>query len=84
VLPSDEHADDGRTFVIFSGLTSVGTHGAAAFFASASSMRRLMARLKQEGYERLPRSYQVVVRCRASDDALLIGYSYETHRVIAR
>jgi hypothetical protein len=84
VLPSDEHADDGRTFVIFSGLTSVGTHGAAAFFASASSMRQLMARLKQEGYERLPRSYQVVVRCRASDDALLIGYSYETHRVIAR
>jgi len=84
VLPSEDHANDGRTFVIFSGLTSVGTHGAATLFTSPNHVRQLIDRLKKEAYGRLPRSYQVVVRCRASEDTLLLGYSYETHQVIAR
>jgi len=84
VLPSDEHSRDGGAFVIFSGLTSVGTHGAAAFFTSPANMKDLMVRLKREGYAGLPSSYQVVVRCRASEDSQLLRYSYEAHQVITR
>ena len=84
VLPSDEHSRDGGAFVIFSGLTSVGTHGAAAFFTSPANIKDLMVRLKREGYAGLPSSYQVVVRCRASEDSQLLRYSYEAHQVITR
>jgi hypothetical protein len=56
VLPSNKHADEGHTIVIFSGLTPVGSHGAAAFFTSGESMRRLRKRLKEEGRRSLPRS----------------------------
>lgn len=84
VLPSDKHADDGHTIVIFSGLTSVGSHGAATFFTAAESMRKLLNRLKAEGHGSLPRSYQVLVRCRGSEDTQLVFYDYEAHQVLAR
>ncbi len=82
VLPSDRSG--GKTVVVFSGLTSVGAHGAAAFFTSAASMSGLKVRLRNEGYSQWPRSYQVVVHCRASEDTQLLSYDYESHRVIAK
>ena len=84
VLPSNKEADDGHTIIIFSGLTSVGSHGAAAFFTSGDSMRKFRDRLKSEGHGSLPRSYQVVVRCRANEDTQLVFHDYETHEVLAR
>jgi hypothetical protein len=82
VLPSDENADDGRTLVVFSGLTSVGINGAASFFSSPQSMRDFAVRLSKEGVAQFPRSYQVLLRCRASEDAQLLSYSYEAHQVL--
>ena len=84
VLPSNKHADEGHTIVIFSGLTPVGSHGAAAFFTSGESLRKLQKRLKEEGHRSLPRSYQIVVRCRANEDTQLVFQDYETHEVLAR
>ena len=84
VLPNDHAAEGDRSIVVFSGLTSVGTHGAATFFTSAGDLRNLQDRFVKDGYATWPRSFQVVVRCRASADAQLISYSYETHEVLAR
>ncbi len=84
VLPGDDPSDAGRYIVVLSGLTSAGTHGAAAFFTSAANLRALQDRFRKEGIQGWPRSYQVVVRCRASEDTQLIGYEYESHVVIAR
>ena len=84
VLPNDHSAEGDRSIVVFSGLTSVGTHGAATFFTSAGDLRKLQERFVKDGYATWPRSFQVVVRCRASSDAQLLSYSYETHEVLAR
>ena len=84
VLPSDPGTDDGHTIVVFSGLTSAGTHGAAAFFTSATDLARLGKHFQSEGLTRWPRSYQVVVRCRTSEDTQLLAYTYETHQVIEK
>ena len=84
VLPNDHAAEGDRSIVVFSGLTSVGTHGAATFFTSAGDLRNLQDRFVKEGYGTWPRSFQVVVRCRASADAQLLSYSYETHEVLVR
>jgi hypothetical protein len=84
VLPNDSSADGDRTIVVFSGLTSVGTHGAAAFFTSNINLRDLAERFRSEGLSGWPRAFQVIVRCRASDDAQLLSYDYETHDVLMR
>ena len=84
VLNNDAAPDDPRTLVLFSGLTSVGTHGAAAFFSSAKSMQELKKRFEREGINGFPHSYQVIIRCRASQDAQLLSYSYEAHGLISR
>jgi hypothetical protein len=68
--------DGGRTLV-FSGMTSVGTHGAAEFFSRADGLREVRKRMGG----RLPAEYQVVVRC-ASNDTLLLGTEYAGHRVV--
>ena len=31
-----------------------------------------------------PKSYQVVVRCRTSDDSQLLSYAYETHEILIK
>jgi hypothetical protein len=64
--------------VVFSGITSTGTQGAAEFFASPTSMRELRSRLQGN---RFPASYQVVVRC-TFINRLLLAYEYHSHRVI--
>jgi hypothetical protein len=71
---------DGKRFgmVVFSGITSTGTQGAAEFFSSPRSMRELRSRM---GNGPFPSSYQVVVRCTFSNK-LLLAYEYHSHRVL--
>jgi len=66
--------------VVFSGITSTGTQGAAEFFASPKSMSELRARFQGE---RFPLAYQVVVRC-TFINRLLLAYEYHSHRIIRR
>ena len=84
VLPNHHSADGDRTIVVFSGLTSVGTHGAAAFFTSVGDLTGLADKFHAEGLKGWPKAFQVVVRCRASEDAQLLSYTYETHDVLIR
>jgi hypothetical protein len=83
VLPGEGEAAGPHRTVIFSGLTSVGTHGAAEFFSRPELLRGLRDRFRAEGFSRFPSAYQVLVRCH-SDDTLLLGTEYVTHRTIAR
>ena len=83
VLPNDRSAEGDRTIVVFSGLTSAGTHAAAAFLTSNINLRDLAERFRREGVPGWPRAFQVIVRCRASDDVQLLSYSYETYDVRA-
>ena len=79
VTPTPGAAADQRS-VIISGLTSVGSQGAAEFFSSPKAMRALLDRLHQEGYSGFPSAYQVVVHCNSSD-TLLLSAEYQAHAV---
>jgi hypothetical protein len=83
VLPGEGEAAGPHHTVIFSGITSVGAHGAAEFFSQADSLQALSRVFQAEGVRGFPSAYQVVVRCR-SDDTLLLGTEYVAHRIIAR
>jgi hypothetical protein len=83
VLPADGEGTPLHHVVIFSGLTSVGTQGAAEFFARPESLRVLRDKLMAQGYADFPSAYQVIVRC-TSNDTLLLSEEYAGHRVIAR
>jgi hypothetical protein len=83
VLPADGEGTPLHHVVIFSGLTSVGTEGAAEFFARPESLKVLREKLVAQGYADFPSAYQVVVRC-SSNDTLLLSEEYAGHRVIAR
>jgi hypothetical protein len=83
VLPGEGEAAGLHRTVIFSGITSVGTHGAAEFFSRPELLRALRDRFRSEGLSGFPSAYQVLVRCR-SDDTLLLSTDYLTHRTIAR
>ena len=84
VLAGEPGGSGPRTLVVVSGLTSVGAHGAASFFSSARDMRQLRDRFEREGVKGFPPSYQVIVRCRASEDSQLLTFAYETHRALGR
>lgn len=71
VLPSEGQPESNRRTIIFSGLGSVGTHGAADFFSSPEHLAELRQRFRREGVSGFPRAYQVVVRCKWSDGLLL-------------
>jgi hypothetical protein len=83
MLPGEGESDGLHHTLIFSGLTSVGAHGAAEFFSRPETLHILRERLAAAGYKKFPSAYQVLVRCR-SDDTLLLGTEYVTFRVIAR
>ena len=83
-LQNESSADGDRSIVVISGLTSAGINGAAAFFTSSRDLRALSERFHKDGLPGWPRAFQVVVRCRASDDAQLLSYAYETHDVLMR
>ena len=82
VLQNESSADGDRSVVVFSGLTSAGICGAAAFFTSSRDLRALAERFRKDGLQRWPRAFQVVVRCRASNDAQLLSSAYETHDIL--
>ena len=83
VLPAEGEANGPHRMVIFSGITSVGTQGAAEFFSNQDRLRELRSHLKAEGLSGFPRAYQIVVRC-ASNDTLLLFTEYAAHRVLAK
>ena len=83
VLPAGGEGTPLHHVLIFSGMTSVGTQGAAEFFARPESLRALREKLAAQGYTDFPSAYQVVVRC-TSNDTLLLSAEYAAHRVIAR
>ena len=77
-------SDRGRLgMVVFSGVTSVGTHGAAEYFASPRSLQALLERFNQQGIRSFPPAYQIVVKCRF-ENYELIASEYCAHRVIQR
>ena len=81
---NNRDSDRGRLgMVVFSGVTSAGTQGAAEFFSSADSLRTLRTVFSKSGINDFPPAYQVVVRCTFSD-SLLLSYDYETHRILQR
>ena len=67
--------------VVFSGITSAGTHGAAEFFSSPRSLRNLRTILAREGVNAFPAAYQVVVKC-TFNNSLLVAYEYHSHRIL--
>ena len=69
--------------VVFSGITSAGTQGAAEFFASAHSLRHLRSIFAREGINGFPPAYQVVVKC-TCNNMLLVSYEYRLHKVLQR
>jgi len=83
VLPAEGEVAGPHHVLIFSGMTSVGTQGAAEFFSRPESLQVLREKLAAQGYAHFPAAYQVVVRC-ASNDTLLLSAEYAAHRVIAR
>jgi hypothetical protein len=75
-------SDRGRLgTVIFSGITSTGTQGAAEFFSSPRSLRELRGIFASEGVKGFPPAYQVVVTCTFSN-MLLVAYQYHSHRIL--
>ncbi len=77
-------SDRGRLgTVVFSGITSAGTHGAAEYFASARSLRDLRTVFAREGIRGFPVAYQVVVKCKFSR-MLLVSYEYHSHRILQK
>jgi len=83
MLPAEGETAGPRRLLIFSGITSVGTHGAAEYFSRPEGLNVFLRRLAAEGYTKFPAAYQIVVRC-ASSDTLLLSTEYVTHRVIKR
>ncbi|HTS63993.1 MAG TPA: hypothetical protein VMH28_18345 [Candidatus Acidoferrales bacterium] len=83
MLPGEGETAGPHRTLIFSGLTSVGAHGAAEFFSRPEGLTVFLRHLASEGYRGFPSAYQVVVRC-ASSDTLLVSTEYAAHRVIAR
>ena len=84
VLQNDTTPDGAHSVVVLSGLTSAGIHGAAAFFTSGTDLKNLEERFRRDGVKRWPKSYQVIVRCRASNDSQLLSYAYETHDMLMK
>ena len=72
---------DGLGMVIFSGITSGGTQGAAEFFSSPQKLHALRQSLVREGLHSFPPAYQVVVKCTFSN-LLLLQDEYSFHRVL--
>ena len=69
--------------VIFSGITSTGTQGAAEYFCSPGALKDLRKRLARDGAHGFPSAYQVVVKCRFANLSL-VSYEYHSHRILEK
>ncbi len=67
--------------VVFSGITSVGTAGAAEYFTSPQALQSLRAVFAHEGVSGFPPAYQVVVKCKF-ENMLLVSEEYQSHRIL--
>jgi hypothetical protein len=77
-------SDHGRLgMIVFSGITSVGTHGAAEYFASPRSLKALRAVFSKEGIIGFPAAYQVVVKC-SFENMLLVAADYQYHQILRK
>lgn len=81
---NNRRSERGRLgMVVFSGITSTGTQGAAEYFTTPASLKELKARLEKDGVRGFPAAYQVVVKCRFGN-RLLLGYEWLEHRILER
>ncbi len=79
---NNRESDHGRLgLVVFSGITSVGTYGAAEYFTSPKALRSLRAVFAGEGISGFPTAYQVVVKCKF-ENMLLVTEEYQSHRIL--
>jgi hypothetical protein len=69
--------------LVFSGITSAGTQGAAEFFVSPAALNGLLNVFAKDGIRGFPPAYQVVVRCTYSNWQLL-SYEYNSYRLIPK
>jgi len=81
---NNRRSEGGRpATLMFSGITSAGTQGAAEYFSSPAALRELKARFRRDGLPGFPAAYQVVVRCTFSN-MLLLEYEGVDHRVLEK
>ncbi|HEX4165858.1 MAG TPA: hypothetical protein VHZ55_10335, partial [Bryobacteraceae bacterium] len=81
---NNRESNHGRLgMMVFSGITSVGTHGAAEYFTSPHSLQVLRTVFAREGIHGFPAAYQVVVKCRF-ENMLLVSAEYCSHRVLRK
>jgi hypothetical protein len=71
VMPSEGATGPQRQTIVFSGLGSVGTNGAADFFSTPAHVAAARERFRKQGLSGFPAAYQIVVRCKWSDGMLL-------------
>jgi hypothetical protein len=83
VFGSQAAMGQGPRTVIFSGITGAGSQAAMEFFSSSAGLGLLRDRLRKDGYQRVPSSYQVVVRC-TIDRSLLMNWDFAAYQVIER
>jgi hypothetical protein len=77
-------SDRGRLgMVIFSGIASAATDGAAEFFTSPRELRNLRTLFVREGVNGFPQAYQVVVKC-TFGNLILLAYEYHSHRILQK
>lgn len=67
--------------MVFSGITSTGTHGAAEYFSNPESLRELRDRFRADHVEGFPPAYQVVVKCHFGNQ-MLLSYEAIDHRIL--
>jgi len=81
----NEQRNDGveTRLVIISGENSAGSLAAAEYFSCASCMREFKDRLRVDGIQEFPRTYQIVLSTE-QNEVLPFNYALETYRVIQR
>jgi hypothetical protein len=82
VSPTEGTMDGSRRTIIFSGITSVGCHAAVDFMASPQNLHSLLDRIRAEGYNSFPASYQIIIRATTTPETLLTTAEYEAHAIV--
>jgi hypothetical protein len=81
---NNRESDHGRLgLTVFSGITSVGTYGAAEYFTSPKTLGTLRSVFARDGVKGFPAAYQVVVKCRF-ENMQLVAEEYQAHRILKR
>lgn len=79
---NDRESSQGREgMIVFSGITSVGTYGAAEYFTSPQALESLLAKFKRKGISGFPPAYQVVVKCKFQN-MLLVSDAFQSLQIL--